>query len=164
MAIQSTDILQRLSGGASNASPIAALGGIKSTTTAPTALFGDVSGAEAAAGSVRYRCVYIHNAHATLTLQGAIAWVPTDTVEPSSLIQVGVGTSTVNGTEQTISSDTTAPTGVVFVPANIKSGAVALGDIPPGQHRALWISRTMSAGAPVASSTYSIRVEGATLP
>jgi hypothetical protein len=158
MAIQSTDIVQRLSGGASNSAANSALGGAKSSTAAPAGMFDTVDGPESSAGDVEYRCVYIHNAHGTLTLIGATAAVQTDTPDAGTLVEVGVGSSAVNGTEQTIANESTAPAAVTF-----SAGPVTLGDIPAGQHRALWLRRTVSAGAAaVTGDGYTVRVSGST--
>lgn len=160
MAIANTDITLRLSGGAANASNAASLGGAKSSTVVPATVtnhFDAVSGAEAIAGDVEYRCLYLHNAHASLTLQGATVTVASDTPEASTTISVGVGTSAVNGTEQTVADENTAPSGVTF-------GTVAtLGDIPAGQHRAVWVRRTVTAGAAAVTGTqYTLRPGGDT--
>jgi hypothetical protein len=156
MAIQPTDIVFRLSGGAANASAAASLGGAKSATVAPGSLFDTVQPSESAAGDIEYRCEYVHNAHPTLTAQNAVAWIPANTPSTSTLLEIGVGTSAVNGVEQAVADENTAPAGVTFVPAATYAAGVALGDIPPGQHRALWQRRTTSSGA-------SARTDGATL-
>jgi hypothetical protein len=160
MAIQSTDIRFRLSGGASNSSPIASLGGAKSSNDAPAGLFDDVSSAEAAAGRVEYRCCYVHNAHATLPLIGAVLFVPANTPSPSTAVDVGVGTSAVNATEQTVADEVSAPAGVTFAAAASQAAGIALGDIPAGQSRAVWVRRTVSAGAAAVNDTFTLRVVG----
>lgn len=68
MPIIATDIHYRLSGGAANTDPNASLGGAKSSAAMPSSIFDDVPSAEATAGSVEYRCIYIHNAHEDLTM------------------------------------------------------------------------------------------------
>lgn len=164
MAIISTDIQYRLSGGGSNSDPAASLGGVKSSTARGTNIFDDVSSAEAAAGDVEYRCIYIHNNHGTLTLQAPKIWIQTNTPSTSTTVDIGLGTSAVNGTEQTVADESTAPTGVTFsAPADFASG-IALGDIPAGQHRAIWERRTVTAGAAVYSDSYTLRVQGDTNP
>ncbi len=50
MPIIATDIIYRLSGGASNTDPALSIGGIKSSTAAGATLYDDVSSAEASAG------------------------------------------------------------------------------------------------------------------
>lgn len=163
MPIQSTDIQFRLSGGASNSDPLASLGGAKSSFAAASALFDSVSGEEAAAGDVEHRVIYVHNAHASLTLENAVAWVHSDTPGVNTLIEVGVGSSAVNGVEQTLANEGTAPSGVTFLPAVNKAGGTALGTIPPGQSRALHLRRTVTGGAAVTvSDPFTIRVGGET--
>lgn len=162
MAIASTDIHYRLSGGASNAVPLASLGGIKSSVDATGVIFDDVSSAEATAGDVEYRCVYVHNTHASLTLIGAVLWMLANTPSTSTTIDVGVGTSAVNGTEQTVADEGTAPTGVTFAAAASQAAGIALGDIPAGQSRAVWLRRTVTAGAAAVADSFTLRVTGDT--
>lgn len=164
MPIASTEIQYRLSGGASNASQNASLGGAKSSTAASASIFDAVSGDESAAGDVEYRCVYVHNNHATLPLDNAVLWLPTNTPSTSTAVEAGLGTSAVNGTEQSIANENTAPTGITFVPAATKGAGVVLGSIPAGQHRAVWLRRTVSAGAGAVNDTFTVRAEGDTGP
>lgn len=160
MAIIAGDIDFRLSGGAANTDPNASLGGIKSTTEIVAAtvqnLFDNVSGAESAAGDVEYRCFYVHNSHATLTLQNAIAFINTDTPSTDSDIELALGTSAVNGTEQTVANESTAPTGVTWESASGEVNALTIGDIPPGEHKALWLKRTITSSASAYSSDSAI--------
>lgn len=163
MAITSADLSFRLSGGAANASAAASLGGAKSSTTVPAKLFDDVSSAEAAAGTVEYRCVYVHNGHASLTLTGAKAWLPSNTPSPNTIVEIGVGSAAINGAEPTVANERTAPAGVTFGAALTLAAGVDLGDIPPGQHRAVWLRRTVSAGAAaLASDPITLRATGDT--
>jgi hypothetical protein len=164
MAILSTDIVFRLSGGAANASLPASLGGTKSATVVPataTGHFDTVTGAESTAGDVEYRCIYLHN-NSAQTLIGAYVAVQSDTPEASTTIAVGVGTSAVNATEQTVGDENTAPAGVTF------GTSATLGDIPGSQGRAFWIRRTTTAGAsPVGTGAgngtqYTLRLGGDT--
>lgn len=164
MAIASTDIQYRLSGGAGNTSPLASLGGAKSTTVAGASIFDDVSSAEAVAGDTEFRCVYVHNAHGSLVLTGAVLWIPTNTPSPSTTIDVGLGTSALNATEQSVADENTAPVGVTFVSAASQGAGLALGDIPAGQSRAVWLRRTVTAGAAAVSDSCDIRVTGDTAP
>lgn len=164
MAIASTDIQYRLSGGAGNTSPAASLGGAKSTTAAGANIFDDVASAEAVAGDTEYRCIYVHNAHGSLTLVGATLWIPSNTPSATTTVDVGVGTSAVNGTETAVADENTAPSGVTFVAAASQGAGVALGDIPAGQSRAVWLRRTISAGTAATSDSFTIRVTGDTAP
>lgn len=160
MPITSTDIQYRLSGGAANASANASLGGAKSSNTVPSALFDDVNSAESAAGDTEYRCFYVHNAHATLTLQNAVLWISSNTT--GNRIAVGAGTSAINGTEQTVADENTAPVGVTFSQPSTKGAGIALGSIPPGQSKAVWERRAVGAAAGAANDTYTLRTEGDT--
>lgn len=73
--------------------------------------------------------------------------------------EIGLGTSIMNGTEQTVADENTVPVGITFVAGANKAGGVALGDIPVGQHRAVW-----NAAAAAASDGFTMRVEGDTAP
>ena len=150
MPIISTDIQYRLSGGSGNTDVNASLGGVKSSTSVGTGLhnlFDVVSSAEASSGDTEYRCVYIHNNHGTLTMQSAKIWIVTNTPSTDTSIEIALGSSAVNGTEQTIANENTAPTGVTFSAPSSLGTALSIGDIPAGQHKAVWIKRIVNAGA-----------------
>lgn len=165
MAITATDILLRLSGGASNSSQAAALGGIMSTTTvASGSIFDDVSSAESAAGDIEYRCIYVLNNHGTLSLDNAIAWLTANTPSATTTVDIGVGSAALNATEQTVADENTAPTGITFVPAASVGAAIALGSIPAGQRRSIWIRRTVNAATSAVADSFTVRVTGDTAP
>ncbi|MEH6434293.1 hypothetical protein [Massilia sp. DD77] len=158
MAIQPADIVYRLSGGTSNGTAAASVGGAKSTTVvAPGALFDTIDGTESSVGDIEYRCVYVHNAHPTLTMQNAMAWIPTNTPNTGTDMAIGVGSSAINGTEQSVANEGTAPAGVTFAVAGTLGAGVALGNIPPGQHRAVWLRRTVTAAAPASNDGCTLR-------
>ena len=164
MTVSTADIQYRLSGGAANSSPSASLGGVKSTATASVDVFDSVSSTEAGAGRVEYRCVYVHNNNATDSLNNAYAWINSNTPSTTTDINIGLGSSATNATEQTVSNETTAPIGVTFSAAASKGAGLNLGSIPAGQGRAVWIRRTVNAGTvPVGSDPFTIRVEGETV-
>lgn len=150
MSIAEEDFEFRLSGGAANSNPNAALGGAKSselTSSDVDMLFDSATAAEALAGRVEYRCEYLHNGHATETMVAACVWVESNTPLSGTALAIGVGTSAVNGTEQAVANETTAPDDVVFSAPADAANAIALGNIPPGQHRAIWLRRTVNAGS-----------------
>lgn len=154
MPIISTDIIYRLSGGSGNTDPNASLGGVKSSTAIGSGLhnlFDIVSSAESAAGDTEYRCFYVHNAHATLTMQNSVIWIQSNTTSTDTTIEIALGSSAVNGTEQTVANESTAPTGVTFsAPAN-QGAALSIGNVLPGEHKAVWVKRIVN----VASSAYN---------
>lgn len=147
MPIVSTDIKYRLSGGASNTDQNASIGGAKSSNEVSSSLFDTVGSAEAAAGDIEYRCLYVHNAHATLTMLSAVLWIQSNTPSSGTSVDVGVGAAAVNATETAVANENTAPASVTFSAAANEGAAIALGDIPAGQHRAVWVRRTVTAGA-----------------
>lgn len=163
MAIVSTDIQYRLSGGSSNSNPAASLGGVKSSTAASN-YFDDVSSAEASAGDTEYRCVYVHNNHGTLSLIGAKVFIQTNTPSSDTDVAIGLGSSAINGTEQTVADESTAPTGVSFSAPTTFAGGLAIGDLAAGAHKAVWVRRTVNAGAAAYADSFTLRVQGDTNP
>ncbi|QOT19740.1 hypothetical protein [Paenarthrobacter sp. YJN-5] len=84
MPITATDIKIRLSvttgsaGNTSTSSGPASLGKYISTTDVPTGnnqWFSTISGVDNAGSVVTYRCFFVYNAHATLTLTSAVVWL-----------------------------------------------------------------------------------------
>ena len=159
--IQDENIVFRLSGGAANTSAAASLGGARSTAGGgiiTNKLFDDVSIAEATAGDIEYRCFYILNTHSSLTASSVKVWIPTNTPAQDE-IDIALGSSAVNGTEQTIANEDTAPTSVSFVVANSEATAINCGTLPAGQHRAIWLRRIVpSAAAFFPNNTYQLQV------
>ena len=166
MAISATDIKFFLSGGTSNTDGDASLGGAISTTQASSsanALFDIVSGNEAAAGSTEYRCIYVKNDHPSLTLFLTRVFIQTNTPSTDTTVEIALGTAAINGTEQTIANETTAPTGTSFSTAANEGAALSIGDIPAGQHKAIWIKRIVSSSASAYDADgVTIRVKGDT--
>lgn len=158
MPIISTDIQFRQSGGAANANDDASLGGAKSSVAASNSMLDDLSGAESAAGSVEYRCVYVHNNHGTLSMVNAVIFLLAQALGSGHAVAIGVGTAAVNGVEQTVANEATAPAGVTFSTPTTLGAALALGTIPPGQHKAIWIRRTVTGGSAASANSYTPRV------
>lgn len=164
MAIVAADIDYRLSGGGSNTDPAASIGGAKSSTDIGANIFDDVSSAEAAAGDIEYRCIYIHNNHGSLSYTTPKVWIQANTPSADTTVEIALGNAAVNATETAVANENTAPVGPTFSsPANYAAG-IALPDLPAGQHQAIWVKRTVTAGAAVASDGFTLRVQGDTLP
>lgn len=175
MAIVASDIVFRLSvsaaaGDTTVGTPATSLGDQVSTTAITTAtlnnLWDDVSGAESAAGDVEYRCIFVLNNHATLTLANATIEVLSQTAGGGT---IDIATDNIavsakgSGSAQaaTIANESTAPTGV----SAFGAGPLALGDIGPGQVKGVWLRRTVTAGAgAVDPDGVVLRVNGDTLP
>jgi hypothetical protein len=160
MPIITADFSSRLSGGAANAVGNASIGGAKSSVAVSAAtdgLFDAVSAAQAAAGLVEYRCIYLHNANGADLMTAARVWINANTPLAGTTLAIGVGAAAVNATEGAIANEATAPAGVSFSEPASAAAGLALGNIPAGQHRAIWLRRTVTAGAgPSASDTFTL--------
>ena len=151
MAVAASDIALLLSGGAANTDPLAALGGAASATNVVAgglnSIFRDITASEAATGITLYRCLYLQNNNVVDTATNIVLHIETLSTSLSSATSMGVGTAAVNGTEQIIASETTAPAGVVLTAPTAFASAVALGDLGPGETRSLWVALAITAGA-----------------
>jgi len=151
MPIVASDIKLMLSGGAANSNPNAALGGEISETEIVDAtlhnLFDVVSGSESAAGDTEYRCFYVLNDHATLALQNARIYINTNTPSPDTAAAIGLGTAAIGDDEQTVANESTAPSGVTFSAAAGVGAALTIGDLEPGESKAVWVRRTIDPNA-----------------
>lgn len=171
MAIVAGDILKKLSiktGAAGNSSaqadPNASLGKYISISAAAEtlhALFDAITGVENAASDVEYRCIFIHNNHATLTALTTKVYISAETAGGAALA-IGVDTTAASAIGSAsaqaieVATEGDAPVGVSFSSPVSEGAALTLGDIPAGQCKALWLRRT--AANSVASSN-----DGATL-
>lgn len=170
MPIVSGDIEYRLSGGASNTDPDAALGGAMSTvagglitTAVLNNLFDDVTGDEASAGDTEYRCIYIRNNHGTLTLSSAKLWIQTVSPSTDSVVALALGGEGLNGTAETVADEITAPVGETFSSPTSKATGLYLGSLAAGDYYPVWVRRTISAAASAYSNDGpTLRVEGDT--
>lgn len=176
MPITSSDLQYRLSqpaaaaGDVDASTPGESLGGFVSTTvlsgTALGALFDDVTGDEAANGETEYRCLFVHNAHATLTLLAPVVWL---TAEAAETIALSVDTTAASPVDaaaaqaKTVTGEDTPPASQTFASPTVKADGLALGDLGPGEVRGIWFRRTVAAGATaVNDDTVAWRVEGDT--
>lgn len=171
MPILSTDIKFILSGGTANTDPNAALGGARSTQAGGiftndllNNVWDNVSGDDATAGDTEYRCIYVDNQNATLTLTAPVIWIESNTPNAKTTIEIGLGSSAVDGTEQgPLANENTAPAGVTFLAPSSKASGIALSTLTANQHRALWIKRIVTAGATALNNDgYTLKVEGET--
>ncbi len=145
-----TGLEYRLTGGATNSSVSASLGGVESSVSVVNAadhnLFSKVADSEAAAGSEKYRCFTLHNISSE-TIEEFGIYIGTVTGSSYTKIYIGLGTGGVNGTEQSISDEDTAPVDVTFVHATSASSPLLLPDLPADQHINIWVRRDVSVGA-----------------
>lgn len=134
------------------------LGKYISTTAQGSTLFDDISAAENAASTVDYRCCFLINNHATLTLKSAGVYVSSDT-SGGAVIALAIdniaasakGASSAQAAE--IANKTTAPSGVGSFSSPTTAGtALSLGDIPAGSCRAFWVRRTAANTAAISET------------
>lgn len=130
-------------------------------------LFDVVTGDENAASDVEYRCVFIHNNHATLTWQNAVVWIASQ-VAGGAAIAIGVdpaaasaiGSAGAQAAE--IATEGDAPAGVSFTAPTTKGAGLSLGNIAPGECRAIWIRRTAANTAAQSADGATLQIEGDT--
>jgi len=148
MAVLSADIKFYLSGGAANSVPASSLGGAKSSVEVnPATLWDNVTSAEAAAGDVEYRCIYVGNSNGTDTLLTAAAWISSNTPSASTTLDIGLGTASISATEQSVVNESTAPSGVSFSAPSTQGAGLSIGNLSAGAYKAIWLRRTVNAGA-----------------
>lgn len=166
MPIAAASLKYYLSGGAGNVDPNASIGGIRSTTVVGAGidnLFDDVTGAEAAAGDISYRCFFFRNEDANANgLIAPIAWIDVQS-EALDTVSIGLDPAGKNAAAATPADEFTAPAGVAFTTPITKATGLALPGAPYVQNDyvAIWIRRTVGAGAAsINPDTASVRVEG----
>jgi hypothetical protein len=174
VAIVANDIKLKLStksGSAGNslaqADINASIGKYISTTEFVTAvannIFDNVTGSENAASAVEYRCLFVHNSHATITLENAGIYLSSQ-VSGGSVLAIAVddiaasaiGSSSAQAYEAaTTTTDPDAGVGAFSAPTTANT-ALALGNIAPGFCKAIWIRRT-------AANTGAVDADGGVL-
>lgn len=172
MPIGTSDLLIKFStkaGAAGNSNPgtpAGSLGKYISTTQITdntlNNLFDDVSGDENLASDVEYRCIFLHNAHGSITAQNSKVYILSETAGGAS-IAIGVdptaasaiGSASAQALE--VADEDTAPVGVVFTSPTDLANAIVLGDIAPGECRAFWIRRTAANTAALANDSVQLR-------
>lgn len=161
----------RLSGGAANTNPNAALGGARSTAAGgivPTALtlnsiFDDVAGSEEQAGDVEYRGLYVRNS-GDVTAENAKLWISSNTPDAQTQIALALAGEGLNATMEVIANENTPPVGEVFTEPASEGTGLNLGNIPAGQHFGIWVRRTIDAGAGASLDDFTLAVSFDTAP
>lgn len=164
MAVLNTDIKYYLSGGAANSDPAASIGGaISSVEVTPSTLWDDVGSGEASAGDVEYRCIYVKNTSGTDTLLSAKAWIQSNTPSTSTTVDIALGSAAVSATETAVANESTAPSGPTFSAPTDKASGLTIGDLAAGAYKAIWVRRTVTAGAGAYNNDgYTLSVGGDT--
>lgn len=170
MPIVPADIVFRLSGGASNTDPNAALGGAMSTagggvitTDVINNLWDDVSGAEASSGDTEYRAFFVENTHGSLTLTGAKIWISADTTSTDDEVDIALAGEGIASTIETVADESTAPVGETFSHPTTFAAGLSLGNLAAGNEHGIWVRRTVNSSASAANANpYTLSVQGET--
>jgi hypothetical protein len=127
-------------------------------------VFDLIGSAEAAAGDISYRCIYVRNLNPTLAFQDVLAYITVNTIEATTEAFIGVGTAPPGSVETPIATELDAPAGVTFYSADGVDNGLLMGDIPADSYKAFWLKRVVNAGAPAISlDQFSIEVKGDSL-
>lgn len=146
------DFSLRLSGGSSNTSPGASIGGAESAVEVGAGLFDAVSNPERTSGLVDYRLVYVHNDD--VADGSVVAYIQTQ-LESGREIAIGAPTQAAGATVTAIANDQTAPASVTFSAPTTSGTGVSLGTIPAGSFRGLWLRRTVNSGTAVDPTNFA---------
>jgi hypothetical protein len=180
MAIVTGDLLYKYSkntgpgNSSAQADPNDSIGGFMSSSAWAGGtlhdLFDVVTGDENAASDVEYRCIFVHNNHATLALQTPKIWIVSQSggVGVGADIAIaldGVGITVSNSASaqaERVANENTAPSGEVFSTPTTKAGGLSPANIPAGSVLPIWVRRSALNTAAVNSDDFVIRIEGDT--
>jgi hypothetical protein len=176
MAIAETNLIWRLSGGATNTSAAASLGGVMSAEGAAiitktktfNSIFDDISGAEAAAGDIEYRCIYITNTSATTGgLTSPKVWIETNVANANDMIDIGLDLAGVDADADTVATESDAPSPAVTFAHDCLSYATGLALsaalTASGGRAGIWIRRTITTGMTADDDEFfTLKVQGDT--
>jgi hypothetical protein len=130
-------------------------------------LFDDITGAENAASTVDYRCIFIYNSNAANAYQNAVAYISAEVaggasvaIGPDTTAASALGSATAQAL--TIANETTAPAGVTFTAPTTAATGIALGTIGVGQVKAFWLRRTAANTAALSGDSVTIGISGDT--
>jgi hypothetical protein len=119
------------------------------------ALFPNVSAADASAGITHYACLCVKNTGPNVIANAGV-YFASDFESSSSYVALGL-TGKNSTTEQTIASQTTAPTGAfIFQQPSADYAAMRLGPLNPGEFTHIWLKRVVQAFAGGSSEDYFI--------
>lgn len=178
MAITAGDILYKYSvaaaaGNTTIGTAPTSLGDQISTTPIPDAsidnLFDVITGDENAASDVEYRCFFVHNAHATLTWENVMVWLSAEVgggaaaaIALDNIAASAVGSASAQAAA--VANENTSPGAGAgaFSSPTTKGTGLAIGNLAPGQVKAIWVRRTAANTGAVNNDGVTIRCEGDT--
>lgn len=123
-------------------------------------LFPDVSGDQSAAGLISYRKCFFKNTNATLSGTATKLWILSQTTASGDAITIGKDPAGLNAAGADIANELAVPAGVSFVTAVDKANGLDLGTVTAGGRWAIWVKRTVDAGAGAADAdSYQLKAE-----
>ena len=130
-------------------------------------LFDDVSGDDNAASDVEYRCIFVHNNHASLTWESPVVWLSAETAGGADIdIAVDDVATSAKGSASAqadeVADEDTAPSGESFSAPTTKGTGLSLGNIPAGNVRGIWMRRTATNSAALDNDDVTLQFEGDT--
>lgn len=161
-------------GNSTASSANASLGTYISTTAwaggAANDLFDDISGAENAANTVDYRCIFVHNSNGANALQNAVVYLSSEVAGGASIAVAADSTAASalgSASAQALTGTTeTAPgagvTGLTYSSPTTAAAGVSLGSIPAGSVKAFWVRRTAANSAALSGDGVTLAVSGDT--
>jgi len=171
MSVVASDMLLKFSvaaaaGDTTVGTAAGSLGDQISTTQVTSAvdgnLFDAVSGAEATAGDVEYRCVFVHNNHATDSAFNVTVAVQSEVALGASvqiaLDNIGVtAKGSASAQAAVVANENTAPTGV----GTFGAGPLSIGTMAAGTVTGVWVKRTVTAStAALSNDGFTLRIGG----
>ena len=129
----------------------------------------NVPGTESRDGSIRYRCLYVANTHASITLSNCYLWISFPTLSPHDEVALGLGTTPAGTGSETFYATDLHPTGnpanhgVIFsTPTSYETGLGPF-DLQPGWRKAFWVRKTLQSGASAYDTNqYGVKIRGET--
>ncbi len=177
MAIQPADILLKYSiktgsaGNSTSSNAASSLGKYISTTQISSGvlynLFPTLTGDQNATQASDYKCIFIHNSHATLTLLTPVVWL-TSLTASSTTYAIGLDSNPASAIGSSaaqaalIATTNDVPGGVTFSSPTTKVGGIALGNIGPGQVIALWVRRKANNTGALANDSVTLALDADT--
>lgn len=131
-------------------------------------LFDNISGAENAASTVDYRCVFIHNNNGANTYETPAVYLSAEVAGGASIAIAidNIAASAIGSASAqaaAIASETTTPTGIgAFSSPTTAGTGLALSNLPIAQCRAVWVRRTAANTAALSNDGVTLAVTGDT--
>ena len=128
------------------------LGGAKTTVEISQLelhnLFTKVTDDQADLGKTTFKCIYVYNSHPREPIRNPIITIPANSSSSDDQLAAGWGLAPINGTEQTIATESTPPNLITFKESPTRTEGSVLGrSIPPLSSKSIWIRRVVNFNA-----------------